>query len=87
MFRNLGLLVVVVSLTIWVSLGLSRGILAAVVKAISFRSSSCCFMDNRTRLVPSSHAKAPVESIRLSGAGRIAQRSVAEEKMTHDREH
>jgi len=75
MFRNLGTLTAVVLLSFLVSLGLSRGILAAVLKAMSYRRSS--FMGSKARLVPLSRAKTPLESSLLNNAGRTAQRAMS----------
>jgi hypothetical protein len=71
MFRNLGTLTVVVMLSFLVGLGLSRGILAAVLKAMSCRSFS--FTGRKARLVSSSQNS--VEFSSLNHTGGTAQRA------------
>jgi hypothetical protein len=67
MVRNLGTLTAVVMLSFLVSLGLSRGILAVVLKAMSCRIFS--FTRSNTRLVTSSRAKSQWNFSSLNNTG------------------
>jgi hypothetical protein len=82
MFRNLGTLTVVVMLSFLVGLGLSRGILAAVLKAMSCRSFS--FTGRKARLVSSSRAKTQSgHSITRAGLRSVRSRM----ERAHGRKH
>jgi hypothetical protein len=84
MFRNLGTLTVVVMLSFLVGLGLSRGILAAVLKAMSCRSFR--FTGSKARLVSWSRAKTQWNSGHsITRAGLRSVRSRMER--AHGRKH
>ncbi len=84
MFRNLGTLTAVVMLSFLVGLGLSRGILAAMLKAMSCRSFS--FTGNKVRLVSSRRVKTHWNSAHsITRAGLRSVRSRMER--AHGRKH
>ena len=60
MAKDVGILTAVVLFSFLVSLALSQGILAAVLKAMSWRTS--CLMERKARFIPSPCAEIPEES-------------------------